>query len=275
MTQKYVLYHSNCYDGFGAAYAAWKTLGDTAEYIPVSYSKPPPIMNPGSIVYIVDFSYKRDVLIELSKQHLVVVLDHHKTAMEDLKDLNNQLNLNVTFDMNKSGAMLAWEYFHPNVNPPKLIQLIQDRDLWQFKIPGSKELHVYLQSIDFDFKQWDNTDVEKAIVQGSAITQFRDKQVEMICRNAIETTIQTPSGHVPCVVVNATAFWSEVGNHLLEKFPNSQMAASFGYMKNGKVMYSLRTRGDFDCSEVAKEFGGGGHKPAAGFESSQLVHSVL
>jgi len=57
MNKTFVLYHSPCYDGFGAAYAAWRSLGDTAEYIPVSHGNPPPDLPKGSHVYIIDFSY--------------------------------------------------------------------------------------------------------------------------------------------------------------------------------------------------------------------------
>lgn len=34
-----VLYHANCADGFGAAFAAWLKLGDEAEYVACSYGK--------------------------------------------------------------------------------------------------------------------------------------------------------------------------------------------------------------------------------------------
>src|SRR3989338_9515798 len=37
-----ILYHANCPDGFGGAYAAWKKFGDSAEYIPVKHGKPIP-----------------------------------------------------------------------------------------------------------------------------------------------------------------------------------------------------------------------------------------
>lgn len=269
---KYVLYHSNCYDGFGAAYAAWKALASTAKYIPVGYQNPVPSeVEDGSTVYLVDFSYKRDVLIELSKRCKVVVIDHHKTAMEDLSTLQGYPNLEVNFDMERSGAVMSWEYFHPSTKVPVLLQHIQDRDLWRFKLPGSKEVHVYLQSIGYDFQEWDKVDVELAIQQGKQITKFRDRQVDVMCENARLAKI----GGVKCVIMNATLFWSEVGNTLLDKWPDVQMSASFGYNKEGRVTYSLRTRGDFDCSEVAKQFGGGGHKSAAGFKVDQMVHTLL
>ena len=32
-----VLYHANCHDGFGGAFAAWKKFGDAADYVPMRY----------------------------------------------------------------------------------------------------------------------------------------------------------------------------------------------------------------------------------------------
>ena len=43
-------------------------------------------------------------------------------------------------------------------------------------------------------------------------------------------------------------------------------------LSDGRFQYSLRSRGDFDVSELAKKHGGGGHKGAAGFVVDELVH---
>ena len=125
--KSYVLYHANCFDGMGAAYAAWTQLGDVnVEYIPVQYGSPPPETEAGSNVYIVDFSYSKGTLDEIKgKSAHMIVLDHHKTAAEDLDGYPGAI-----FDMKRSGAMLAWDYFHPGVHAPLLLDYIQDRDLW-------------------------------------------------------------------------------------------------------------------------------------------------
>src|SRR5688500_3788876 len=102
---RYVLYHGNCHDGFGAAWAARRKFGDAAVYQPVTHGYPPPTMPPGSEVLIVDFAYPRSTLLELDDQHQVQVLDHHKTAQTDLEGLGFCI-----FDLERSGAMLTWEY---------------------------------------------------------------------------------------------------------------------------------------------------------------------
>lgn len=48
-------------------------------------------------------------------------------------------------------------------------------------------------------------------------------------------------------------------------FPDAPFSASYCDRGDGKRSYSLRSLGDFDVSAVARMFGGGGHRNAAGF----------
>lgn len=125
-----VLYHANCKDGFGAAWAAYQHFGESAKYIPVQYSEPLPEIEDGDNVFIVDFSYSRDILVPLSERCNLTVIDHHKTAFEALTGLNF-----ATFDMNRSGAVLTYKHFFPDRTPPDLLFYIQDRDLWLWNLP--------------------------------------------------------------------------------------------------------------------------------------------
>lgn len=274
---KYVLYHSNCYDGFGAAYAAWKKFGNSAKYIPVSYGTPPPEMPDASEIYIVDFSYDEKTIVDLSYKAKVVVLDHHKTAEENLRPLIGKENPMVEFDMNRSGALIAWEYFHgdamsahrdPSVPTiPQLIAHISDRDLWKFEMQGSKEVHAALVSTPFDFEVWDKLDVPTLIQEGAGALKFQTQLVQ----NIINKSWIAKVGDHDVPVVNTSNSWSEVGEALLAKYPDSPFAASFTAFKE-ITMWSLRSRAheDFDVSAVAKKFGGGGHKNAAGFQCARV-----
>ena len=163
-----VIYHANCTDGFGAAFAAWLKLGDEAEYLlmehgkvktPTDFDMKVSLAAKDNDVYILDFSFPREVMDALFKHaKRVVWLDHHKTAFEmyglanshrayALDVLNRTTSPHyILLDNNKSGAMLAWEYFHPGTEVPMLIQHIDDRDRWVFALPGSKELHAAIGS---------------------------------------------------------------------------------------------------------------------------------
>ena len=129
-----VIYHAECNDGFGAAYSAWKLLGNRAEYIACSHGAPPPDVT-GKRVAILDFSFNNETTKKLIEDaEALIVIDHHKSAVVELHDITNTI-----FDLTKSGAMMAWEFFHPGKEAPKFIQYIQDRDLWKWELAYSKE----------------------------------------------------------------------------------------------------------------------------------------
>ena len=253
----YVLYHKNCNDGFGAAWIAWKALGGQAKYIPVQHGEPPPEIPEGAIVTIVDFAYPRDVLMELrEKTASLWVLDHHKTAAQDLAGLDF-----TTFDMQKSGAMLAWDYWFAGEPAPVLIRYIQDKDLWLFQLENSPEVSAALGSYPKDFAVWDMLSVDDLAKDGIAIRRAVNCQV---LDHVEMATLQHVGGYlVP--VVNATCHTSEIGDQLNADYPDRPFSASYSDLGDGRRKWSLRSRGEFDVSEVAKKFGGGGHQNAAGF----------
>lgn len=272
---RYVLYHGNCYDGFGAAFAAWKKFGDAdTKYIAVSYGAALPQMPNAREILIVDFSYPQDVILELSKVAQVKVFDHHKTAQEALAGLAEDTKLDgagnprVVFDMERSGALITWDEL--NATPaPELIRHISDRDLWQFKLEGSRAVHKALVSLPMKFEIWDQLDITVLKTEGAAMERLHDQLV----KNIIQSAWLGKLGGYDVPMVNTSIAWSEVGEALLDEWNkgprNFPMVASFTVMENS-IMWSLRSAQEFDCSEVAKKFGGGGHKNAAGFKAARF-----
>jgi len=263
-----VVYHDHCYDGFGAAFAAWKHLGEDAHYIACQHGEEVPYDQlGGKTLYIVDFSWPKDILETLSKMYKkIIIIDHHKTAQESLNSLDIE-NIEVNFDMTKSGALMTWEYFHEE-DAPKLIQYISDRDLWKFELPDSAAVHAGLQGKPMRFDVWDGliSDPDKLsnlITTGSILLTDQQQRVERICKEAYMTDF---FGDEEIPVVNTSVHWSEIGNTLCKMFPDAPFAASFT-VKEDTIMFSLRSIGDFDVSAIAKKFGGGGHKNAAGFQT--------
>lgn len=254
-----VLHHADA-DGFGAAYALWKTFDQEAKFIPVQYGQPvPELPEETDCLYIVDFSYDRETTLALSRRFgvgSIVVIDHHKTAEKELAGL-----MFAEFDMNKSGAVLAWEHSKPFQPVPPILRYVQDRDLWKFELPHSEEVNLYIASLPWDFEVWDRFDLPTAVEAGKAIKAFRDNQIKTAFRDA---RVMDFFGHtVP--VVNCSANISEVGHDLLKAYPNAPFAVMYCDRGDGQRSYSLRSRGDFDVAELCREHGGGGHKAAAGF----------
>ncbi len=260
-----ILYHNNCFDGFGAAWIAQQHVPNP-ELIPCSYGEPMPDIK-DSQVLLLDFSFPRDQMIKLNEQNsFLKVLDHHKTALANCEGLPF-----CEFDMSRSGAGMTWDYFNAPAPRPTLIDVVEDRDLWRFKVPNAKELHAYIASYPKDIKTWDfldhqlEEDFDTCVSEGSAILRYHAQKAEEIA--SFETVQKIGDYEIP--VVNCPYnFASDVVHLLTERNPDAPFAASYFFRGDGTKQYSLRGRdtNDFDVSEIAKLYGGGGHKKAAGFE---------
>lgn len=262
------IYHGNCPDGFGAAYAVWKRFGDEVEYYPATHGDPPPDVT-GRDVIMVDFSYKRPVLTKMLETcNSMILLDHHKTAQADLDGLVDP-KLTLVFDMNRSGALIAWQHFHPQTYVPKLLLHVQDRDLWQWKLPFSREILTALDTYDMRFEVWDNLKIENLMNAGIHMSFYYNSIIDDLKDKA--DIMQLDGYTVP--VLNAPYFMaSDLGNILAKGYP---FAVIYTTDARG-VRYSLRSASDgIDVSEIAKSHGGGGHFHAAGFETKTPIHTPL
>jgi len=273
--KKLCIYHGNCADGFTAAWAVWKKHPDT-EFHAGIYQQDPPDCTDRDVI-MVDFSYKRPVLMEIATQaKTVLILDHHKSAEADLVDLPE--NVTAFFDMNRSGAMMAWEYFHPDKIPSFLIKHVQDRDLWRFSMEQTRAFQANLFSMEYTFENWDMVNNICAddynywsfVQAGEAIERKHFKDIKELIK--VAGTRSTIAGFdVP--TLNAPYFFSSDAGHILGK--GEPFAACYWDTPEGRV-YSLRSEdGAQDVSEIAVLFGGGGHKHAAGFTlSSDDLHRL-
>lgn len=296
------IYHDPCDDGFGAAWAVWQRWGSEVEYVPAAYGKDPPDVA-GKHVLIGDFSYKAPVIERLAAAAgSIVILDHHKSAMEDLAQLGQMdvapepfdirsvsaclhaLALEGCppvipyFDMNKSGARLVWEFCHPEAvgdMVPDLIKYVEDRDLWRFALPSSRAFTLYLKSMPRDFSTWSeiNTDLiyrdirEKLLREARAIERFYDQQIGRIRRNV--RTITLAGFNVPAVNCPGELA-SDVGNAMLAADPAAPFSVTYCDRPGGTRSFSLRSDDNrVDVARIAQRFGGGGHRNAAGFEVPQ------
>ena len=261
-----VIYHANCTDGFGSAFSAWKLLGNRAEYYACSHGDKPPNVK-GKNVVILDFSFNNKTTKKLIKEaNNLLVIDHHKSAVVELHDISNTI-----FDMSKSGATMAWEFFHPGKEPPKFIQYITDRDLWKWELPYSKEFSAAFDMVPFEFEEFekfeDDSVFDDAVKRGSYILAYSKTVVKKVCEKAVSKTYK----EMNVLVVNSSHWISEIGAKLS---PDCDFALIWFYDHDEqRTKVSLRAFHDhIDVSDVAKDFKGGGHKKAAGFTLPKDKH---
>ena len=255
------IYHANCTDGFAAAWVVYRTFEDV-EFFPASYGENPPDVT-GKNVIIVDFSYKRPVLMEMAaKAETILIIDHHKSAQEDLIDL--PANVTAIFDMNHSGAVLTWMSLQKTMSYPWLLRHIEDRDLWRFRLAGTREIHALLTSYPFSFELWNNfmgDSRQKLADRGEDILRKQRKDIADIIK---ETRRRMIIDGVEVNVVNIPPMWSSDAGHILGA--GEPFAATYYDSKDSRV-FSLRSaENGYDVSAIAKKYGGGGHKHAAGFK---------
>lgn len=301
------IYHSPCADGFGAAWIVNRYCNQNdipVEFYPGVYQTPPPDVTDRHVL-IVDFSYKMDVLAEMHLQaRSLLVLDHHKTAKDDLSVLlpapsreemlarwRDEVSYNsacAVFDMERSGAGITWDFFYPQQNRPQMIEHIEDRDLWRFRYAGSREINANLFSFPYDFKLWDKLmflaarDLDNFRDQGAAIERKHHKDISELLE--IVTRPMRIGGFVVPVANLPYTLTSDAGHALCERnaegkpLPKDTANSDINPMKfkhpfagccwdtpSGR-QFSLRSRDDgMDVGEIAKLYGGGGHVHASGF----------
>lgn len=311
------IYHGGCADGFTAAWAVWKRFGDDFDYFPGVYQNPTPDVK-GRTVVLVDFSYKRDVLHGMAKvADSILILDHHKSAAIDIMAKHDVIGMtaplevshyagtdrdrwevhlenvrmdhnencygvvHALFDMNRSGAGIAWDFFHPKQKRPVLVDFVEDRDLWRFEKDGSHAVNAYVFSHEYTFENWDKLeaemrgDITNVVRAGDAIERKHHKDVaELVSEIRYEMVI---GGHSVPVANLPKTLTSDAGHLMCKPYHvaltgivTPLFAACYWDTAEGRV-FSLRSIGDFDVSTIAAQYGGGGHKNAAGF---RLPHGV-
>lgn len=290
MSKPLCIYHGNCADGFTAAWVVRRALGENVDFHPGVYQQSPPNVV-GRDVIMVDFSYKRQVLEEIiTKADSVLVLDHHKTAQADLEWIQvpfgpgwDRHKQNVyqdicegvagkpyaLFDMDRSGAQVTWDFFFPETPRPLIVDYTGDRDLWQFKLPLSREVNAFVFANEYTFKNWDylhaqlrdHMDVQRIGDWGGAIEKRHHKDVAELI-SVMKRRMMIGGHDIP--VANLPYTLTSDAGHLMAQ--GELFAACYWDTPDGRVFSLRSTDVGLDVSEIAKRYGGGGHRNASGFK---------
>jgi oligoribonuclease NrnB/cAMP/cGMP phosphodiesterase (DHH superfamily) len=258
-----ILYHADCDDGFGAAYAAWLSLGDCAEYQPVYYGDQIlPDRLTGRQVFILDFSFSPVVLDNMAQYAAkIVLLDHHKSAASQWAGVKPLPNIELHFDMDRSGAQMAWDYFHPGAVRPPLIDHIGDRDLWRFVLADTRAFCAGLGLIPTSFESWQiaATHPAELIDKGRTVLEVLQRQIDSALRKEMRPVKLCGYQGLATNVISNT---SEIGQAIAKR--SGTFSLTF-FIKGDEAICSLRSIAPFDVSVIATHYGGGGHAQASGF----------
>jgi oligoribonuclease NrnB/cAMP/cGMP phosphodiesterase (DHH superfamily) len=269
-----VIYHGrHCPDGFAAALAAWLFYEGQAEFLGLDHGDIKSVADlpdlAGRAVYILDFSFSLALMQAIEAQAAkLVMLDHHRSAAEKLDGFACRCGV-VHFDMNKSGARLAWEFFQREQPLPDLVSFVEDRDIWVWQYPESPGFLAALDMEPHTFERWheiarfDAPQLASYIERGRAMDEKYSKLCEGIAEGAQPLVFNGISG----VMVNAPGAFHSVVGDLLSKQGHA-FALMWSIDKTGAVKAGLRSQRNFNCIPLAESLGGGGHAQACGFKMS-------
>ena len=258
-----IVYHGQCPDGFGGAYAAWTKFGTGAEYLPLTYNDPVPDSFKGRTVYFIDFCYEQEVMerIETDAERLIV-LDHHRGTKEVVERMKEHI-----YDDTRSGATIAWNYFHPEKSVPVLLKYVEAGDLYRFDLVDAHELLTYIYTQPFTFESWER--LEKGVSdakersamvgRGKTYLEYKENIIQKLIDDAVVVRFE---GHTCLLSPTLRVFTSELGNLLAKKHPPFSLTLQARY---DGIRVSLRGTGDIDVAALARKYGGNGHPNAAAF----------
>jgi oligoribonuclease NrnB/cAMP/cGMP phosphodiesterase (DHH superfamily) len=287
------IYHFPCLDGFASALAVWLKWGDEVEFRPANYGKPLPFSDiaAGAHILFADFCGPADDMRSLAEHHKVTVYDHHKTAEASMRDLLADKIVDGVFDMARSGCGITWDEIHGGKRP-QLFDHMEDRDIWRWTVPHTKEIFATVASHPYDFQTWkwlmhrcdETMAYQEMIAEGAAIIRKQEKDIAEWIENGTQWWLFHPtekaqmplslarheddiSFRVPVLSCPYTQ-GSDAAHALLQRYPDAPFAAYF-WDADGVRRWGLRSEdGRVDVSEIAKLRGGGGHRNAAGFETA-------
>ena len=278
------VFHSHCADGFTGAWVVNKWAednGHTVEFHPGVYGEDYPPIKMRHVI-LVDFSYDKETMITMSGVSAsVTVLDHHKTAEANMVDLEHLMYCpsEIIFDMSRSGCEIAWDFFFPGKSPPQVLEHIADRDLWTFKKMNTKKISSSVFAYEYTFKNWDylmhSQNYTTLCNDGEAIERKHNKDMLELYEGTLVWRDIEVNGKLHVVPTFNVAYFhsSELGNHAMKTLQGYVPFALCWYISSkDEYKYSLRSiDGREDVSEIAKAFGGGGHRNSSGMSSKEPI----
>lgn len=286
--KRYVIFFHDDADGWGALGVALNGLTDPDRVFltrPVQYgddfSGILDMLQEDDHVYILDFSFKRALSDAISEkvQHFVV-LDHHETSMKEMEGATY-----CTFDMTKSGVLLAYEHFFASMLSPEYesvplpVRLLDNYDLWKKTDPYVDwswvvGFHMYVKEYFGNYEFWRElmamVDFDQHMF--AIIRQKHEDfkvSIEELTKSA-EFRIETfTAANLRGVFYPASELISLLADAVRgNKEINPDFTCSYFIKeKEDKKIVVVNLRGTPICyvRPIAEFLGGGGHNKAAGF----------
>lgn len=279
-----LIYHHDDNDGCCAAVIAGNSYDRNEfdiKFVAINYGKES--WSEGEIkaaeeVWLVDFtSDKMDEFVKVCGPKLIWI-DHHKTAVEKFPDLWNSSSIPGIRSLEKAACVLTWEFTHPeHTSPPVAVAYIGDKDLWKFEYPETRAFNAgfnLMVKTPYDAvwnvllgPEYEDT-VNNMISIGKLLLEAQNYKLQKAFDRGVDCTFHNWKARL----VNTTGNISELGEFIYKK-PEYDIAVMWQAVED-MVVFSLRSDSGNpnspDCAEIAQQYGGGGHRNAAGFQKKNM-----
>lgn len=251
-------------------------------------------------IYIVDLSVD-ELMARPELREKIIWIDHHKSAIEkwDRKNENTPgpgMFTGVRID-GVAACRLCWNWFigdensvkqdfvDRKVSEPTLIRLAGEYDIWDNRDPDAKVLQFGLCALSpgkfaalvhYQFSCGPREVVDRiylnpVLESGRAIKSYCDKQNDEYS-NAFSHTIKF-AGLTMCALNIGQRGNSDLLRGGLK--PEHQACFAWRHVGAGEnpvyvSLYHIDGHTDLDLSEIAKNWGGGGHRGACGFRTDLI-----
>ena len=247
---------------------------DLIDFIPYNYSEDISDRLYGyDKLYIVDCALDinlMNTLFENDYKENLIWIDHHKT---NIMSVNSSIYGYRLVD-DGAACLLTWEYFFSKNQIPNVVICVSDRDTWKFKY--GDETRGYTEWLELQDNNPSNINLWKKLIDIDDNDNYRyidegliiyNARIKLIKNDIDMLAYESEIDGKKCLKMNYSSIYSvsDAGNIMLDK--GYDIAWIWHEMKDGKIYNSLRGSGKYDVSDIAKKYGGGGHKKASGFIS--------
>ena len=278
------IFHHNDIDGRCAAAIAaryYDQIPMTYEFIELDYKDRIPVVRIGlgDCVVIVDFSFDEFSMGEvLYRTKNIIWCDHHVTA-RDYKYGTEIKGYRDFSEKGLSGCECTWKYFFPELNTPLWVNLLGDYDAFRlycqpkcFWFYEGLKLHDTSPETGVWWGLMDGSiQVDSIMEEGKIVIKYRDSYcLDIVKKYGYETEID---GY-KALAVNLSHFGSAQFGNYFHEYP---VCIAYIYDGNQYIVTIYSDLADYtsiNVGEIAKKYGGGGHKGAAGFTTRCLPFKI-
>ena len=279
------VYHSKDLDGVCSG-AIIKLKYPNAILVPYDYGENLlPHVQEGVPIIMADVSVPRDIMSALASlsNNRFTWIDHHKSAIHDFSE-NPVHGVDCVLKVGISACELTWMHLFPDVAMPLPVILLGIYDTWR-KDDKQWSWDKLVMPFQYGMRSIVGLDVNKianfltekptleatleidsVATTGRQILDYQKQQNEI---SALAGSFTRLIGDKVAICMNSTTANSQLFEAVYNPEKHDIMLV-FRYDATHWKVSLYTTHDSIDVSQIAKQFGGGGHAKAAGFQVKDI-----